>query len=103
MNGNGSKSGKEMGPMNELRRIPEFASLEEEAQFWDTHDTTDYEGEFKPVQVTFAEPLSTGVTVRLDGGTLALLRSRARERGIGPSTLARLWILDRLQGADGPQ
>jgi len=23
-------------------RIPEFANLEEEAAFWDTHDTTDF-------------------------------------------------------------
>ena len=24
-------------------RIPRFASYEEEADFWDTHDTTDYD------------------------------------------------------------
>jgi hypothetical protein len=34
-------------------RIPEFANLEEEAAFWDTHDTTDFKDEFHPVTVLF--------------------------------------------------
>ena len=41
-------------------RIPEFASIEEEAAFWDTHSTADYEDEFKPVRVRFAKGLSIG-------------------------------------------
>ncbi len=28
--------------MNDLKKIPEFKSLEEEAQFWNGHDSTDY-------------------------------------------------------------
>ena len=79
-------------------RIPEFASLEEEAKFWDTHDTTDYEAEFKPVKVRFAKNLSEGITVRFDPETLAKLRAEARKKGIGPTTLARMWILEHLQG-----
>jgi CopG antitoxin of type II toxin-antitoxin system len=34
--------------------IPEFASREEEARFWDTHDLADYWDEFKPVEMRFA-------------------------------------------------
>jgi hypothetical protein len=40
------------------RRIPEFKSIEEEAEFWDIHDATDYEGEFKPVRVRVAKNLT---------------------------------------------
>ena len=80
-------------------RIPEFASVQEEAEFWDTHDTTDYEDEFTPVRVRFAPLLSEGITIRLDPATLRTLRQRAREQGIGPTTLARMWILDRLRSA----
>ena len=39
-------------------RIPDFSSIEEEAAFWDTHDTTDFEEEFHPVTVHFDEHLS---------------------------------------------
>lgn len=78
-------------------RIPEFASREEEAKFWDTHDITDYWDELKPVRVRFAKHLSEGITIRLDPKTLAELRFCAREKGIDPTTLARMWILERLQ------
>ncbi len=78
-------------------RIPEFASREEEAEWWDTHDITDYLDEFKPVKVRFGKNLSEGITIRLDKETVAELRRRAHEQGIGPTTLARMWILERLR------
>jgi hypothetical protein len=78
-------------------RIPEFASLEEEAAFWDTHSTADYEDEFTPVRVRIAKGLSTGVTIRFDPETLQRLRAIAQEQGIGPTTLIRMWILERLR------
>jgi hypothetical protein len=77
--------------------IPVFNTLEEEAEFWDNHDTTDFEDEFKPVEVRFARNLSEGLTVRFDTETLGKLREQARQKGIGPTTLARMWILERLQ------
>jgi hypothetical protein len=78
-------------------RIPEFAGFEEEAAFWDTHSTADYEDEFKPVRVRVAKPLSTGVTIRFDPETLHRLRAIAQEQGIGPTTLIRMWVLERLK------
>ncbi len=79
------------------KRIPEFASIEEEAAFWDTHSTADYEAEFKPVPIRFAKRLSSDVTIRLDPDTLKQLRSMAHEKGIGPTTLIRMWVLERLR------
>jgi len=78
-------------------RIPEFASREEEAEWFDTHDMADYQDEFKTVRVRFAKNLSQGITIRLDPETLKILRDRAHEKGIGPTTLARMWILEHLQ------
>jgi hypothetical protein len=79
-------------------RIPKFASIEEEAQYWDTHDLADHWEEFKPVRVRVAKNLSEPLTIRLNPETLEELRSRAKEKGIGPTTLARMWVLERLQG-----
>jgi predicted DNA binding CopG/RHH family protein len=79
------------------KRIPEFASLEEEAAFWDTHSTADYEAECTPVRVRFGKRLSSGVTIRLDPDTLQQLRTMAQEKGIGPTTLIRMWVLERLR------
>ncbi len=79
-------------------RIPEFASREEETEFWDTHDITDYLDELTPVKVRFAKNLSEGITIRFDTDTLATLRHEAKKKGVGPTTLARMWIKERLQG-----
>jgi len=79
-------------------RIPEFASREEEAAFWDTHSLADYWDEFKPIQVRFAEKLSESITIYLDPGTLERLRSLAQEKGVvGPMALVRMWIMERLK------
>jgi len=79
------------------KRIPEFASIEEEAAFWDTHSTADYEAEFKPVRVRFAKKLSEGLTIRLDPDTLEKVRAEAHERGIGATTLIRMWVLEHIR------
>ncbi|MBM2827035.1 MAG: hypothetical protein HW403_1099 [Dehalococcoidia bacterium] len=77
--------------------IPDFKNYQEEAEFWDTHSFADYWDEFKPVKVRFAKNLSEGITIRLDTVSLAQLRSLAHEKGIGPTTLMRMWILERLK------
>ena len=38
----------------------EFASREEEAEFWDTHDIADYWHELKPVELEFSGKLAQG-------------------------------------------
>lgn len=53
-------------------RIPEFKTIEEEAEFWDTHSTTEFEDEFER------------------------LRGEAEAEGTAPDTLALLWIMERL-------
>ena len=75
------------------------ATREELAKFWDTHSFADYWDEFKPVKARFAKNLSEGITVRFDDVTLQKLREKAQEKGIGPTTLARMWILERLHTA----
>lgn len=80
-------------------RIPEFKSVEDEAAFWDTHDTVDFEEEFEPVKVRFARNLSHGLTIRFDPETLEKLREEARAKGIGPTTLVRMWVMEHLRGA----
>lgn len=78
-------------------RIPEFKSREEEAEWFDSHDMADYQDEFKTVRVRFAKNLSEALNIRLDKETLASLRAKAHEQGIGPTTLVRMWILEHLR------
>ena len=78
-------------------RIPEFKTIQEEAEFWDTHDTTDYEDEFKPVKVRFADKLFDRVTIPVDADTLVQLEALAREAELNATALARRWVLERLE------
>lgn len=77
-------------------RIPAFQNIEEEAEFWDTHDTADFPDEFEPVEVTVGGDLAERLTIRLDGPDRAELNRRARATGVGPSTLVRMWVKERL-------
>jgi hypothetical protein len=76
--------------------VPEFATREEEAAFWDTHSLGEYWDSATSVDVRFARSLSRGLTIRLDPATLAALRAEAHAQGMGPTTLARSWIMERL-------
>jgi hypothetical protein len=80
-------------------RIPRFKTIEEAAEFWDTHDTTEFEDEFEVVtHVKFVPGGPTkALTVRLDEGTFAALTQHARELGVRPARLARLWIFEQVR------
>jgi len=69
------------------------------AGWFDTHDLADYQDEFKTVQVRFAKNLSAGLNIRLDPDNLAQLRTVAHEKCIGPTTLARMWVIEHLKAA----
>lgn len=78
------------------KKIPKFKSYEEEANFWDTHSPLDY-GTWKEVKLEFAKPLEHILGVRLDAKTLTQLTKLGMEMGLGPSTLVRTWIMEKLK------
>jgi hypothetical protein len=79
-------------------RIPEFSSREEEAEWFDSHDMADYQDEFKTVKARFAKNLSQPLSIRFEPQVLAEIRSQAKEKGIGPTTLVRMWVMEHLRG-----
>jgi predicted DNA binding CopG/RHH family protein len=82
----------------EKPHAPEFSSIEEEAEFWQTHDSEDYYSEPVEEEMQFVPARRTkAMAVRLEPETFAALEKRARALGIGPSTLTRMWILEHLQ------
>lgn len=82
-------------------RIPEFSSYEEEAKFWDTHDFGDFLDETEDVDIKFSKGLSENLSVRFSSDVINLLRTQAERMGIGPSTLVRMWVMERLEGNEG--
>jgi hypothetical protein len=48
-------------------------------------------------QVAVKRPLDAVIPVRLSSETWTALRQEARQLGIGPSTLVRMWVLEKLR------
>ncbi|MDP2936863.1 MAG: CopG family antitoxin [Dehalococcoidia bacterium] len=82
-------------------RLPRFRTVQEEAEFWDTHDTTEFEEEFTETRARFARPLDHILAVRLEAKTLSELARVAERLGIGPSTLVRMWVMEHLRQLGG--
>ena len=78
-------------------RIPKFASMEEEAEFWDTHDITDFLDELEPAELEFSGKLAQGLVVRFDTDTFKKVCSIAREVGVTPDALVHQWVAERLK------
>lgn len=79
--------------------IPKFKSISEEAEFWDTHDSENYQWQPAP-DVKFSKKLVSVykkvMPVRLDEGTIEAVKKVARAKGIGLSTTIRMLIRERL-------
>jgi hypothetical protein len=78
--------------------FPTFQSVQEAAEFWDTHSTTEFEDDWAPVDVEVARPLERTwlVSIELDETSFERLRAIAKRRGVGADELAKQWLLDRL-------
>ena len=83
------------------RPIPRFTTREEEAEFWDTHDFTDYWDELEPANMVASPNLASSILAPLDGDSLSQIYQHGDAKGVDAETLARAWILERLRGV-GP-
>ncbi|MDP3062915.1 MAG: hypothetical protein Q8O40_06870 [Chloroflexota bacterium] len=79
--------------MRRMEREPD--ELEKEIARLEQGDAWREEDEV--VQVEVKELLDKVIPVRLSSEKWEALRKEARELGIGPTTLARMWILERLR------
>ncbi len=83
-----------------LKTIPNFKNIKDEADFWDSHDIGDFMGDFKIVNGSY-EPsgeTKTTMTIRLDDGLKKRVEEIAKGYDISTSSLVRMWMVDRLRG-----
>ena len=78
-----------------VRPAAPFRTVDEEAEFWDTHSVIDDIDEGTVVGFRTARKIDT-LTVRFEPRDIRRIRAEARERGIGPSTLIRNWVMEHL-------
>ena len=76
-------------------RIPRFRNEKEEATFWDTHDSTDFQSELKEDSETvFVRPEIGVIEVR--SSTWQRLLREARRRRTTPQRLVQRWLQEKL-------
>src|SRR5260221_14243948 len=85
---------------NKKNKFPNFDLMtrEEETQWWDTHDLGDYWDELKDVDIVvdLKKPRDETLVVRMQKDIKDKLRNIAKNKGLDVSTLARMWIIERL-------
>jgi len=83
-------------------KLPKFKNLEEERQFWDSHDSTDYLDDFKVAKdVVFVRPKKEVISLRLDPKIVRKLKELADEEGLPPTTYARMLIVKGIRERTG--
>ena len=81
--------------MNQTR-IPQTDSIQELAEFWDTHDLTDFEDELQEVTEPVFERRAT-VKIPLQPEEMRAVKELAQSRGVDCADLIRQWVLERIQ------
>lgn len=81
---------------NSTNALPDhFDSIEEAAEFWDTHDLSDY-WEFTQ-EAEFDVRIPERRTIALAADITEKLAEQARRQGVSVETLVNLWLAQRLQ------
>lgn len=74
-----------------------FKDREKEARYWEEQFDNEFAGG-KPQKATFAKNLSETLNIRLDPATVTIVRSEAKAKGLGPTQLIRMWIMEKIGG-----
>lgn len=78
-----------------MKKLPEFKSEEEEAEFWDTHDTTEYTEEWD--ELIIGGPKSASVHIRVEPQVKAKLEEYAHSKNMEISDMVRPWFYEGLE------
>ncbi|MEM9542019.1 MAG: CopG family antitoxin [Cyanobacteria bacterium P01_E01_bin.42] len=81
-------------------KIPLTDSVEELAEFWDTHDLTDFEDQLEEVTEPIFEQ-KRKITLQLDlyPQQIQKIQEIAKDRGLDNITLIQEWIDEKIQAS----
>ena len=83
-----------MAEEDRLSSISKASSIAEMAEFWDTHDATDFEAVTHEVDIEF-DLKNRRHYIAIDPDVLGMLREQSDRRGIGLESLANLWLQEK--------
>lgn len=84
-----------------MPKLPTFATEQEEAEYWDAHDSTEVLKETEPVAMQFVDrrPPKQQLTIQLEPDAIEQIKVVAQRKGIGYQALIRIWVMEQLEKA----
>jgi predicted DNA binding CopG/RHH family protein len=81
------------------KRIPRFESEDEERDFWQSHDSTEYVDWKKAARITLAnlKPSVKTISLRLPESMLEELKLLANKRDVPYQSLVKVFLSDRIE------
>jgi len=84
--------------MKKLKQIPKFKNEDQERDFWDSHDFTDYFDMSKAREVIFPnlKPSTKSISLRLPQSLLAQIKQLANKRDVPYQSLMKLFLAEKI-------
>ncbi len=76
--------------------IPQTDSIQELAEFWDTHELTDFQDELEEITEPVFERRAM-LKIYLQPEEMEAIKKAAQSRGVACADLIRQWVLERIQ------
>ncbi len=85
--------------MKDLKKVPRFKNAEEEAEFWSSHDSTDYVDWSKAQKAVFPNLKSSAesISLRLPSPLLARIKVLANEKDVPYQSLMKVYLSERVE------
>lgn len=85
------------------KKIPEFASEQEEREFWEMHDSADYVDWTQAKRVSFPslKPTTQSISLRLPLSLLEGIKSAANSKDVPYQSLIKIWLHEKLHEGHG--
>ncbi len=82
--------------MSKVKKVPKFKSEQEEREFWETHDSSDYVDwtQAKSVSLPNLKPSTKTISLRLPEGLLDSIKIEANKRDMPYQSLIKVWLAE---------
>jgi len=80
-----------------MKTIPDFKNEQEEREFWETHDSTDYVDMSKAQLAVFPnlKPTTKAISLRLPEDLLAKIKLKANKMDVPYQSLIKTWLNEK--------
>ena len=85
--------------MSKLKKIPRFKSEADEAEFWATHDSTEYVDYSTAKRVVFPnlKPSTRTISIRLPESLIEHLKLLANKRDVPYQSLLKMFLSEKVE------